>query len=90
MTCQVSTEHHFGVGEGRVSDARGKKIDAIARRFGATFTWIRLPGDGWRFWFSAPNRGEPFDGMTRAAVFASLAELDMLDADGRVSRGKRS
>jgi hypothetical protein len=43
------------------------KIDRIARKHGAWFCSPNMP-EGPRYWFSAPNRGEPFDSATAKAV----------------------
>lgn len=59
--------YHFGVGTGKVSEAQGKKLDKVARKHGATFTWAQMP-EGWKFWFSARNLGAPFDDAVREAV----------------------
>jgi hypothetical protein len=66
------SEHHFGLGRGRVSKEDYRRIDQIAAKHGATFTNPNLPGDGWRYWFSCPNRGQPFDGDTARAVLGEV------------------
>jgi len=63
--------YHFGCGSGRIDDEKAERIDEIARENGARFTATKMP-EGWRYWFSAPNLGEPFDRQTAAAVWAAL------------------
>lgn len=68
-------EHFFGTGRGRVSGRESARVDRIARRHGASFVAVSLPGDGPRFWFACPNRGEPFDGATARAVMAEVERV---------------
>lgn len=75
-------EYHFGTGNGKITDSAFKRLDRIARKHGATFTRVTLPGDGPRYWFSCPNLGHPFDGATARAV------LDAVDAAGIVLPGR--
>lgn len=65
------SQFHFGVGRAKVSNTLGRKVDAIAHRHGADFTWAKMP-DGYRYWFSAPNFGHPFDQRRAADVKADL------------------
>lgn len=77
------SEYMFGVGRGQLKTAALRKIDAIAGRHGATITNPKLPGEGWKYWFSAPNRGAPFDGATRLAVIEDLEANGMwIDGQG--------
>ena len=66
------TEYCFGVQRGRLSEKEQKRRKRIARRHGANFVYADIPGDGWKSWFTCPNRGEPFDGATRRAVMADV------------------
>lgn len=66
------SEYMFGVGRVRVSEELGMRIDNIARKYGASFVWTFLPGEGYRYWFACPNQGDPFDKATRDAVIAAL------------------
>ena len=68
-------EHFFGTGRGRVSARESARLERIARRHGASFVAVSLPGDGPRYWFLCPNRGEPFDGETARAVMADVGEV---------------
>ena len=68
-------EYHFGVGRGRAKHVQ--RIDRIARKHGADFVCCNLPGDGWRYWFSGPNRGFPFDGAMARAVEADLEAVGL-------------
>jgi hypothetical protein len=66
------SEFNFGLGRGRLSAKDRRRVDAIAEKHGASFTNPRLPGDGDRYWFSGPNRGEPFDGQLARRVLAAV------------------
>lgn len=73
------SEHHFGVGRGKISPRLGKQVDKIAKEAGAEFTWVTLPGDGPRYWFSCDNLGFPFDQSTERAVYAALRKAGLYD-----------
>lgn len=64
-------EYLFGVRNGRLAPSEVQRRERIAQRHGAEFIHARLP-EGWRSWFTAPNRGEPFDGDIRKAVEAEV------------------
>lgn len=66
------SEFHFGAGAGMIRARAAMQIDRIARRHGATFTNTSVPGNGWRYWFAATNRGEPFNSAVAKAVFDDL------------------
>jgi len=70
------SEHHFGLGRGRVPSGRADAIDRIARAHGAAFVAVTLPGDGPRYWFACRNYGEPFDSATARTV------IDAVEAAG--------
>lgn len=65
------SEFHFGVGTGRVSRSLYCRIARIAEKCGADFVNPSLP-EGPRYWFSGPNRGEPFDRALSHEVYAAL------------------
>lgn len=69
------SEHHFGVGQGRPKHAR--RIESIAKKHDAAFTWAELPGEGWRYWFSCRNNGFPFDRDTERAVKGALEAVGL-------------
>jgi hypothetical protein len=69
------SEHFFGLGKGEISAREEKRVTRIARRFGADFTSVTLPGDGPRYWFSCRNRGEPFDGELARVVLAAVGAV---------------
>lgn len=73
------SEHLFGVGWGKVSDETRAKVEA-ALPDGVSFTNPTLPGQGPRYWFAAPNRGDPFNGRMARDVAEQL-ELVGLDID---------
>jgi hypothetical protein len=66
------SQYHFGLGKGRVGAGVEKRVDKIARKHGADFTSVTLPGDGPRYWFSGPNLGFPFDRDMARAVLNDL------------------
>lgn len=55
------SEHHFGLGRGKLSKATIQKVDRVVRPLGVTLVTYRDPGNGHRFWFCGPNLGEPFN-----------------------------
>lgn len=71
----------FGVGSGKKLTAKEiKRRSAAAEKHGACFIHGTDPGktDGYgnqsyRWWYAAPNRGEPFDSGVRKSVEAELA-----------------
>jgi hypothetical protein len=65
------SEHMFGVGRAKINPAHRAKIDDVASRFDAQFHNPRLP-DGYQYWFTCENRGEPFDSRTAREVMAAL------------------
>jgi hypothetical protein len=70
------SDYFFGLGRGYVDKVTRARADDIAAEHGAWFVLVDLPGEGWRYWFAGPNRGEPFDRDLARAV------LDELDAAG--------
>lgn len=66
-------EYFFGLGRGRVKASVERRVDRIAKKHGARFVAVKLPGEGPRFWFSGPNRGEPFDRALALEVLAAVA-----------------
>ncbi len=68
------SEYNFGDStKRRLSDTEVITRDRICRNYGGNgYTQTRQPGQGWMGWFSAPNRGEPFDGQLAARVMAAV------------------
>lgn len=66
------SEYMFGVGRGKVSAAKAKKVNTIAKKHDARFIAANIPGDGFKYWFSGPNLGAPFDKAMADAVYADL------------------
>lgn len=64
---------HFGCGQGHMSKAEASRRNRLARQHGAAFVTVRLPDGGQRWWFEAPNKGEPFNSALRRVVEAALA-----------------
>lgn len=80
------SQFHFLAGRGRIGQRLGRQVDAVCRRHGADFTWATLPGDGPRYWASAPNYGAPFDAEVARAVRADLTAAGLrLPGDTEVS-----
>lgn len=79
------SEHHFGVGIGKLRDAARRRIDAVAERHGCSFHNPTLP-EGPRYWFAGPNRGTPFDERMGTAVYADLEREGLLDESGLARR----
>lgn len=75
------SEHHFGSGRGKVSSAKAKKINRIARKHGYHFVAADMP-EGPRFWFSGPNYGAPFDRAAETAIWDDLKRAGLADEDG--------
>lgn len=67
------SEHMFGVSYERLSRKDAKRIDAIAKRYGAYLVETTLPGRGYMRWFCAENLGSPFDDKRADAVYLALA-----------------
>jgi hypothetical protein len=78
----MMTEYLFGAGNGRVKTRVADRIDRIARKHGARFVSCVLPGDGPRYWFAGPNRGDPFDQAMADAVWGELAAAGLADEKG--------
>ncbi len=82
------SEYFFSSGSGKIPAQLASRIDKIARQHGARFVSVTLPGEGPRFWFAGPNRGNPFDQRMANDVMADLATagIDLWAA----AAGKRS
>ena len=68
-------EYLFGVGNGDVSDREKSRVNRIAQKHGAAFVRYRGPEGHGRYWFSGPNRGEPFDSKMAQAVLQEVGEI---------------
>jgi len=56
------SEYMFGVSNRRLEDAEVEYRDRVCREEGGYgYVQAKLPGEGWRGWFTAPNLGSPFD-----------------------------
>ena len=75
-------EHLFGVGGGQILADAGQRIDRIARRLGATFAWANLSGQGPRYWFACPDRGEGSNAQCERDVWAALEAEGLAGPDG--------
>ena len=74
------SEYIFGTGHGKVSERERKRIDGVCANFAfnTAFSNPTLP-EGPRYWFSADNRGEPFDGKLAAAVLAKVGKVKTVE-----------
>lgn len=66
----------FGYGFGAVSAREWKRCEAHARNHGATFVSADMP-EGPRYWFEAPNKGEPFNHSTARAVMGAVGRVSV-------------
>ena len=70
----------FCVEYGKLTRKEQRRRDEIAKRISGEwgkdidFYYIDDPGEGWKSWFSAPNRGAPFDAEMAEDVQDALAE----------------
>lgn len=63
---------HFGIIKTPVPDKVGRKLDRIASKHGALFTWGSTPGSDVQGWFEGPNHGFPFDLRLSRAVMRDI------------------
>lgn len=63
----------FGVGRGDIPAEVYAVVELVARRHGADIVNPTLPGGVSWYWFTAPNRGFPFDRDVARAVREDLA-----------------
>jgi hypothetical protein len=61
------SEIRFGSSRTKPSRHDIKKIEFIAKRYGAKFIESKKDGK-YACWFAAPNRGDPFDNVIASAV----------------------
>lgn len=73
------SEFHFfaGSGKGKIDDETYEKVSSLAKDNGVTFVYTKLPGDGYRHWFSARNYGHPFDQALANSIREQLKEQDI-------------
>jgi hypothetical protein len=76
------SENTFGLHRGREEEGVVETKDRICREEGGYgYCYADLPGEGWRGWFSAPHRGQPFDrDLARRVLERVEREID--DDDG--------
>ena len=71
------SQYFWGCNKGVVSDREATRIRRALKRAGlhnAYFTREALP-NGPHYWFSGPNRGEPFDRQLQAAAEAAVGPV---------------
>lgn len=64
----------FGMGTGKLTKGEIAARKRAAKSEGCTFIHADLPGEGWRHWFSGPNRGEPFDRSMAVRVMRAIGD----------------
>lgn len=74
------SEFHFivGSGKGKISSSTYKKVCKICKNYDVTFVAEKLPGEGYKHWFSARNYGSPFDQATAKAVTNALSQANII------------
>ena len=81
------SEFLFGCGNGKVSKAEqarvAKAIQAADIGCRVTFVAVDAIGVGTRYWFAAPNRGNPFDQRVADATLKAVGHIKTLQANGR-------
>lgn len=82
------SEYFFGLGRGKVADSIRDRVDDICRAHNVAFVNPTMPGEGPRYWFAGPNRGEPFDKALRKAVMADLEAAGLVNPDGSLRSGR--
>lgn len=77
--------HHFGLGNGQVSDREYARIERSIRASGEEANFVRYndPTGQIRYWFNCRNRGCPFDDRTASAVLAAVGHIKTKQANGR-------
>lgn len=69
----MSNEFMFGVGSGKLTKRERSIAERVAKAAGASFAGNpNLPGQGFRFWFTATNLGEPFNSRVASRVAEGL------------------
>lgn len=65
-------EFMFGSGTGKLTAAERSIAERVAKKCGVSFAGNPKMPDGHRYWFTAPNRGEPFDSRAAREVAEAL------------------
>ena len=65
-----------GMGRGKLTKTEIAARKRAAKSEGCSFIHADMPGEGWRHWFSGPNRGEPFDSKMASGVLSALRPQD--------------
>ena len=77
----------FGVRRGRAPSKRVEaKLEAIAAEHECDFVSADLPGTGLQTWWSAPNKGEPWDSRLRVEVAEACAVAGLDEWCPRIGR----
>jgi len=67
---------YFGVRAGKRSREQQINRENLAKKFKVDWEYVNLPGDGYKSWFSARNRGFPFDDQLAAEVLGELSTIE--------------
>lgn len=78
------SEYFFGVGRGQLRAEVREKINALASTRDSYIINTNTPGEGWRYWFAGPNRGEPFDSSMKLGVMDKLRAAGFADSDNNL------
>ncbi len=84
------SQHMFSVSRNKPSRVNARKIASIAKRHACAFVEYVDPGDGYKNWFSGPNRGAPFDDAMARAVMSDLRAAGLADERGIIAMAKRA
>lgn len=66
------SEYFFGVGCAKLAASFVKKIEEALKDTDVSLANPNLPGEGYRYWFAGPNRGDPWNTEMERDVFERL------------------
>ena len=72
------SEYFFDVSHQEPNRRAAKKMEQIAKRYGACLVEAILPGTGYQRWFAGPNFGSPFDRRMSEGVITDLVKAGIL------------
>ena len=71
------SEYIFGFGRGWIANDVAARIDFIAHEHGAVFVTVHIPGEGFEYWFAAPNRSNTINQLRAKQVWRALQDADL-------------
>jgi hypothetical protein len=72
------SEFSFGYSNGALTASRVRQMERIAKRAGCSFTYYDNAGrEHPRSWFSAKDRGAPFNAQLKQEVLAAVEALQL-------------